>query len=531
MRNRLSLFCCLLVLFSPFFLKAQQAFTVEIEEPVVQGFPALHSGAWAHHQGKWVFIGGRTNGLHGFLPPLGFPFNGVNDQVFVVNPSNWQMDSVGVDSLPLDIREAVETSNLQFYQDGSMLYIVGGYGWKSSEQDFRTFSTLTAVDLDCLIPAVENNQSIVSCFRQIEDSSLTICGAHLGKIDSIYHLVWGHLFDGRYDREDTTGFFHQEYSYEIRKFRINDDGQNLSLSWLNPERDSIHFRRRDYNLVPHIFPNGDLGYMGFSGVFLEGLNLPHINPISVQSGGHQLLSSFDQDLAHYHSAVMPVYDSTNNYFHTFFFGGMAQYYLDSATQILKEDSLVPFVNTISQVSQDPNGVLSEQALSIRMPGLLGTNAHFIADAGVPTFEDAVIDLGRVQGRSRVGYIVGGIESPDINISDSDPSLSWANARVFEVYLNKNPNSRSGARAALEPLSLTVGPNPFRGHLRMQGISRINDEYQIELLDASGRVLETLYRGEGKDSFEVEKELSIAAGLYFIRVKCADYRKVLPLVRH
>ena len=510
--------------------KAQQPFTVEMEEISVPGFPALHSGAWAEHQGKWIFIGGRTNGLHGFLPPLGFPFSGVNDQIFVVDPVTWQMDSIGVDSLPLDIREAVETSNLQFYQDGSMLYLVGGYGWKDSDQEFRTFATLTAVDLDCLIPAVSNQQGLASCFRQISDSSLRICGAHLGRIDSTYQLVWGHLFDGRYDREDTTGFFQQAYSFAVRRFLINDDGQNLSLSHLSAYEDSLNFRRRDYNLVPHIFANGEQGYMGFSGVFLENLNLPYLNPISIRSGGTQRLTAFEQSLAHYHSAVMPVADTLNNYFHTLFFGGMAQYYLDSVSQVLQEDTLIPFVSTISQVSRDPAGNLTEQALSIKMPGLLGTNAHFIPDAAVPRIGEGIIDLNAVMGRSRVGYIVGGMESPGPNISDSDPSLSWANARIFEVYLNKNPNSQAERRAATAPVSLQISPNPFSGPLHIEGLSRISEDFSIELLNASGQKTALLYQSAQKGGFSFDLNRELPAGVYFIRLISPGFSQVYPVLR-
>ena len=61
--------------------------------------------------------------------------------------------------------------------------------------------------------------------------------------------------------------FTQTYSNQIRKFTIDNSGSNLSYANYETITDAVHLHRRDYNLVPQVFPNGELGYTISSGVF------------------------------------------------------------------------------------------------------------------------------------------------------------------------------------------------------------------------------------------------------------------------
>jgi hypothetical protein len=104
---------------------AQQKFTIRIEPSSITNAPGIHSGAFGEYDKKWFFIGGRKNGLHGFLPPSAFTETGVADTIYIVNPSTNQRWSADVYSLPDSIREAITSSNMQFYLNDSMLYMIG----------------------------------------------------------------------------------------------------------------------------------------------------------------------------------------------------------------------------------------------------------------------------------------------------------------------------------------------------------------------------------------------------------------------
>ena len=59
-------------------------FTVEIEEVATTNAPALHSTAHAEHAGRWLFVTGRTDGLHGLTAtPDPFPAQFANGAVVV----------------------------------------------------------------------------------------------------------------------------------------------------------------------------------------------------------------------------------------------------------------------------------------------------------------------------------------------------------------------------------------------------------------------------------------------------------------
>ncbi|MBK7148454.1 MAG: T9SS type A sorting domain-containing protein [Bacteroidetes bacterium] len=475
------------LLLLPFFIDAQTVRISILESSGLNSAPAIHSGAFGTFKNKWYFIGGRQNGLHGFTTPSAFPTNGINDIIYITDPANNQMWSASTSTLPDNIREAITSSNMQFHLSDSTLYMVGGYGWKDAIQNFISWPTLTAIDMNGLMNAVINNQSIAPYFRQIEDSSLAICGAHLQKLDSVYYLVFGHRFDGYYDRTDTSGFHIQRYSHEIRKFQIEDDGTSLSLKNYSAIQDSANFRRRDYNLIPQIFPNGKEGFTAFSGVFRKGIDLPYLDCIDITDTGYQIRNTFNQTLSQYHSAVCALYDSSTGAMHNLFFGGMGMYYRDTTTGLTVIDSQVPFVRTISAVTRNAANQLQEYDLNISFPALLGTNAYFLPDVQAPLYKEHYINYSLLQNHQRVGYIIGGIESPELNINSTDPSLSFATARVFEVFIEKD--TVSAIRPVKnEVINFICYPNPASNFVNVEFELVKASKVSIELVSTEGKVL-------------------------------------------
>lgn len=512
-----------------FTASAQQYLTVEVEEMNFPGFPAFHSGAIGEWDGKWIVIGGRANGLHGFYPPLAFPTSGINEQMYVIDPHSQQIWSYSADSLSTAIREAVTSSNMVYAQRDSMLYMAGGYGWHQAIGDFKTYPTLTAVNLRSLSEAIMSQQPVTGSFRQLQDTVMAVCGAHLQRIDSTFYLVWGHRFDGAYDRLDTTGFFVQQYTYQVRRFKITDDGSTLSVQHLPAFTDSANFRRRDYNLVPQIFADGTYGFTGFSGVFQKDVLLPHLNSVDITPSGYTINNGFQQLLNNYHTACMPVYDSVGNVMHTLFFGGTAQYYVDSVTNQLVEDTLVPFVNTISHVRRNALGFTAEYVVPQRMPGLLGTNAEFLPSDSVSLIRDEIIRLNPITSRVLAGYIVGGMESPAPNISEDDPSLSFASNRVFKVYIQ--PSLAGEETLVNAPFTFTISPNPTRETARLQIQSDGQAEVEAWLFTAYGtplRQLGTLELHPGSQQMTLPLH-QVASGTYLLRLRMGAFAYVQKLV--
>jgi len=382
--------------------------------------------------------------------------------------------------------------------------------------------------MNSLMNEVINSQPIDSLFRQISDSTLAICGAHLQKMDSTYYLVFGHRFDGIYNRTDTAGFFVQTYSNEIRKFQIADDGVNLSINNYTAIRDTDNFRRRDYNLVPFYDPFRGEGLLAFSGVFQKHTNLPYLTPIEIFKDTVIVRNDFNQNLSQYHSAVCLLYDSINYLQHNLFFGGMSMYYVDTVTHQTVTDSLVPFVQTISDVARDLDLNYHEIDAGIRMPALLGTNAYFFYDLNVPFCRKHFVHLNVLPPHQRLGYIIGGIESPELNISITDPSLSFASTRVFEVYLDTIATAIQEVNN--DVLNFFCYPNPSREKVEIAFELKKAEQVKIELLDMKG----SLVREVCNQSFSTGKQkllLNISdysKGVYNCVITVNDNKKSIRL---
>lgn len=154
--------------------------------------------------------------------------------------------------------------------------------------------------------------------------------------------------------------FIQEYTDAIRRFRIDDDGVDLSIADHTEVLDTMELHRRDYNMLPQRFPNGELGYTIFSGVFQHNNNIPWLNTVDVRAADWNVVPVFEQLLNQYHTARVALWDSTMNRMDNVFFGGMSRYHYTGAN--LTEDTNVPFVDTISRVSRDANGAMTEFAI-------------------------------------------------------------------------------------------------------------------------------------------------------------------------
>ena len=70
----------------------QVPFQVQLTPLTIPDAPGLQSAASAEYDGKWLFIGGRTDGLHGMVPLLNnFPPKYENRNIIVIDPTTGQV--------------------------------------------------------------------------------------------------------------------------------------------------------------------------------------------------------------------------------------------------------------------------------------------------------------------------------------------------------------------------------------------------------------------------------------------------------
>ena len=503
-------------------LKAQSDFPYKLHlEPfTIEGLDGLHAFAFGQVDGTWVILGGRRDGIHARQPFNAFPAAHNNTTIYVVDPLEQEVWTAEVQSLPLGIKEQMQSTNMQFFQEENLLFFLGGYGYSESEGDHITYPKLTAIDLEGLIEDMQQGNSIAEHFTQITDDNFAVTGGNLGKIGAHFFLVGGHRFDGRYNPMNHPTFT-QEYTNQIRKFKINTIG-GLSYSDYSTIRDEVHLHRRDYNLVPQIFPDGNFGYTLFSGVFQYNQDLPFLYPVDIRSDTFAAITDFNQMLSHYHSANIALFDSLENVMHTLFLGGISQYYLQDG-YLIKDDD-VPFVKTISRVSRAADGSLEEVALPQSMPGYLGAGAAFILNEELPKVAADLLSLDRLQGDSiLLGHILGGIESPAQHpFTFNNTAVTFASNTLFRVYLIPDALSSDYAIAlpGYHPFEVTVFPSPVSDSFFMANIqSPEPGAIEVLLSNMEGKlIINQLLTGveEGKNLLELDVSAQ-AEGVYILTI--------------
>lgn len=433
-------------------------YQVQLNPIAIPNLPGLHSFAVGQSDGKWLIIGGRLDGMHARQPFSAFPSASNNTNIYVIDVNTQQFWSQTLNSLPTSIKEQLQSTNMNFHQDGDALYIIGGYGFSATANDHITYNKLTSVDVPNLINAVVAGNPITSYFKQMTDENFANTGGELGKIGDKYYLVGGQRFDGRYNPMSNPTFV-QTYANGLKKFSINNSGSQLSISDYESVTDAIHLHRRDYNLVPQIFTDGSEGYTVSSGVFQINVDLPFLYPVDIKENGHFAQTGFNQYLSNYHSGKAALYDAANNRMHSLFFGGISQYYYDGT--VLVQDNSVPFVKTISRVTRAADGTLTEYQLPVEMPNLKGAGAEFISNKMLPHYENEVLKLSEISANEFViGHIYGGIQSPSLNpFTNNQAATTSADNVIYEVKLIKTSALGVYEINGKNPFSFTVSPNP------------------------------------------------------------------------
>lgn len=481
-------------------------FTLEMEEVTQDELPGLHSTAFAHWEGWWVFIGGRVGGLHGFFPFTAFPENEANTNIWLIDPTTGDARTFGVDGLNIPFHDPLKATNPQYAQDDENLYLCGGYGKDAATGDFVTQPVLTAVNLPQLVSAMLSNINPSAAFRQIQSEQFRVCGGEMDKLGDYFYLVGGHDFSGKYTQTPSASFT-QVYTYEIRKFKITNTPSVLAISDYSVHHDEQNLRRRDFTLAPVVRPDGSPALCLYGGVFRPDVDLPYYNPVYISENQiFALDNSYAQIFSQYTCPAVPMFDSADGSMYTLFFAGLSAHYFDPNSQTVKYDEKVPFIRDISTFRRRADGASKEFLMTQKMDGLLGTNMIFVPAETAPHYPNEVLKLSQMSGKTFAGWLFGGIKAEIPNLTPSS-----ANKRMFKVFVT--PKSAVGTEDGIagSPL-LRVAPNPFFEGQKIK-VEPAGEIHNILLFNANGGLLGSF----GNDCAALQTRLESAApGVYFLQ---------------
>lgn len=508
-------------------------FQIHLEPFSIEGLSGVQSFAVGTHAGKWVILGGRLDGLHKRQQNQSFDIPGHNKSIIVVDPIAKLKWTAPLSSLSVSLQDQLSSTNIEFQQDGNYLYLIGGYGYSAAFGSRVTYDKLTAIDVPGLMNAIITGTAISPYFRQISHPDFAVTGGHLNKIYDTWYLVGGQKFTGNYNPMGNPTYT-QEYTNAIRKFKLVDDGNNLTITHLPSLIDAVNLHRRDYNVTPQIMPDGKEGLTAFSGVFQINADLPFLNSVNIDSSGYEVNPDFSQYFNHYHCANLPIFSSATQEMHTVFFGGIAQYYESQGTLI--QDNNVPFVKTIARVTRTASGQMTEYKLPVEMPGFLGSGSEFILNPEIQKFENSVVKLDDIQDDTTfVGYIFGGISSSAANIFFTNTGVeSIASGQIFKVSIVKNATTsvhtlNEQSRGGLQ---LQIFPNPTKGRLKVKFHLTSPALVRVMISDSNGKLLksgELKNTTSGENTFEDEFPGSQSGGIYVITIQTSSQKSVQKIV--
>lgn len=442
---------------SPVVVDGDLPYQVIVEQASFSLPSGIHSYASANYKGKWLFLAGRTNGLHDFNNNNNnFPPSAQNTTVFVVDPSTGQTFTKSLSDVSSGLsQEQIDTLSVtspQAYRRNGTLYMTGGYGVDTASGNFNTKPVLTALDIEGVIHWVVTpsaGETMVQHIRQLTDPAFQVTGGDMYQSnDNLTLLIFGQNFDGFYVPEsDGT------YTRQVRRFKIQDNGKKLSVLFKDPipEVPDPNFRRRDMNIVPvmhDLYGTPLPAYIAYSGVFTPEGGAWTV-PVLIDYWGKGIMadptaaSTFKQAMNNYTSPFLSSYSNKTKTSYVTFFGGISYGYFNSG--VFTTDNELPFINQITTVTLDKNGNYTQYLMNSEYPVILstgsnpgnqllfGAGAGFFLDEGISTFDREVLKLDKIGDESVVvGYIVGGIMStlPNTN-SGSD---STASPYVFKVSL-------------------------------------------------------------------------------------------------
>lgn len=521
------------------FVAALPAFTqvtnyhLNLQAETISELPGMQSYSFAQHNGDWLIVGGRIDGLHRRQPFAAFDEPGKNINIYVVNPSEKKVYTANLTGLSAGIAEQLGATNHNFIQKGNNLIITGGYGYSPTALDHKTFDGLISIKVQETIAAIKSNQAFATHISQITDTLFAVTGGRLEFLDDTYYLVGGHNFNGRYNPQgpDHGPGFSQYYTNQIRKFKVTHSP--LAITSVSVSTDT-NLHRRDYNVVPQIFPNKTEGMTAFSGVFQTTADLPYLNSVDIDENGFNVNNNFTQYYNHYHCATLPLYDEQNNEMHTYFFGGISQYF--DKNGVLTKDDDVPFVTTIARVTRNANGDMQETKLAEEMPALLGAGSEFIINPELPTYDNGVVKFDELNSDSiYLGYIFGGIESTAPNVFfNNAANVSSATNKLFKVYLVKNKtNAIVELRQNTSSLQFQVYPNPVQSVVNTQFYLKQKSSVTFKLTDNKGKLVDHFHFNDLTAMWHnqvITLPENLKKGVYYITIQ-SDYEEFTMQIMH
>lgn len=180
-----------------------------------------------------------------------------NTHFILIDQYKKEVTQYDVWSFPNEIAEQLSSTYMNYFQEDSLLYLVGGYGYSESFNAVITFPSMMVLDVDNIVESLLNAQSTEPYVRQICDKRFAVMDGYLDKVNDSFFVIEGRAAYKIQPRENDSFFYVESFDNQIRTFRIKDDGMNMELLDYQVWTDLDAFYEAFEDLIPSMILDGN----------------------------------------------------------------------------------------------------------------------------------------------------------------------------------------------------------------------------------------------------------------------------------
>jgi hypothetical protein len=125
--------------------------------------------------------------------------------------------------------EQMGATGLSYYQQGNTLFLIGGYGYSESQNQYVTFPYITAIDLKATLSALLEGKNPVASFYQICDERLAIFDGTLDYNGEEFFLINGKTAYMLRPFSEHPEYVEETLKGQARTFKLTGEGASLEL--------------------------------------------------------------------------------------------------------------------------------------------------------------------------------------------------------------------------------------------------------------------------------------------------------------
>jgi hypothetical protein len=146
--------------------------------------------------------------------------------------------------------EQISATGLSYYQNNGLLYLLGGYGYSETHNQFITFPYITVIDVKETVLALLNGTDPIASFYQLCDDRMAIFNAEMDYNGDEFFLLNGKSAYKLRPFGSNPHYVEEKYNEEVRTFRISKDGSEWHLEHFDTWYDLEAFQERYGTLIP-----------------------------------------------------------------------------------------------------------------------------------------------------------------------------------------------------------------------------------------------------------------------------------------